>query len=156
MCCTPWGCRVGYNWAPNYNNNIHYAVLYLDLHDLFTNCYKFVPWVLSPTSHVLISSGTYHFPVFTGSIFFHSIIKGYHAVLLFLSDLPCLANVLKVLCVVINGRIPSFLVGVVLVAQEYLTLCDPMDYSLPGSSVHGIFQARVPEWGAIAFSKFLY
>ena len=29
---------------------------------------------------------------------------------------------------------------------------DPMDYSLPGSSVHGIFQARVLEWGAIAFS----
>ena len=33
-----------------------------------------------------------------------------------------------------------------------LTLCDPMDCSLPGSSVHGIFQARVLEWGAIAFS----
>ena len=32
------------------------------------------------------------------------------------------------------------------------TLLDPMDYSLPGSSVHGIFQARVLEWGAIAFS----
>ena len=31
-------------------------------------------------------------------------------------------------------------------------LADPMDYSLPGSSVHGIFQARVLEWGAIAFS----
>ena len=33
------------------------------------------------------------------------------------------------------------------------TLGDPMDYSLPGSSVHGIFQARVLEWGAIAFSS---
>ena len=32
------------------------------------------------------------------------------------------------------------------------TLCDPMDCSLPGPSVHGIFQARVLEWGAIAFS----
>ena len=32
-------------------------------------------------------------------------------------------------------------------------LCDPMDCSLPGSSVHGIFQARVLEWGAIAFSN---
>ena len=31
--------------------------------------------------------------------------------------------------------------------------CDPMDCSLPGSSVHGIFQARVLEWGAIAFSE---
>ena len=38
------------------------------------------------------------------------------------------------------------------VAQSYLTLRDPMDCSLPGSSVHGIFQARVLEWGAIAFS----
>ena len=38
------------------------------------------------------------------------------------------------------------------VAQSYPTLCDPMDCSLPGSSIHGIFQARVLEWGAIAFS----
>ena len=39
------------------------------------------------------------------------------------------------------------------VAQSCLTLCNPMDCSLPGSSVHGIFQARVLEWGAIAFSS---
>ena len=38
------------------------------------------------------------------------------------------------------------------VAQLCLILCDPMDYSPPGSSVHGILQARVLEWGAIAFS----
>jgi len=38
------------------------------------------------------------------------------------------------------------------VAQSCLTLSDPMDCSLPGSAVHGIFQARVLEWGAIAFS----
>ena len=38
------------------------------------------------------------------------------------------------------------------VAQSRRTLSDPMDCSLPGSSVHGIFQARVLEWGAIAFS----
>ena len=36
--------------------------------------------------------------------------------------------------------------------QSCLTLCDPVDGSPPGSSVHGIFQARVLEWGAIAFS----
>ena len=36
--------------------------------------------------------------------------------------------------------------------QSYPTLCDPMDCSLPGSSIHGIFQARVLEWVAIAFS----
>ena len=38
------------------------------------------------------------------------------------------------------------------VAQSYPTLRDPMDCSLPGFSIHGIFQARVLEWGAIAFS----
>jgi len=41
------------------------------------------------------------------------------------------------------------------VTQSCLTLSDPMDCSLPGSSVHGIFQARVLEWGAIAFSHLL-
>ena len=39
------------------------------------------------------------------------------------------------------------------VAQSCPTLRDPMDCSLPGSSIHGIFQARVLEWGAIAFSN---
>jgi len=38
------------------------------------------------------------------------------------------------------------------VAQSCPTLSDPMDCSLPGSSIHGIFQSRVLEWGAIAFS----
>ena len=37
------------------------------------------------------------------------------------------------------------------VAQLCPTFCDPMDCSLPGSSIHGSFQARVLEWGAIAF-----
>ena len=39
------------------------------------------------------------------------------------------------------------------VAQSCPTLRDPMDCSLPGSSVHRIFQARVLEWGAISFSR---
>ena len=39
------------------------------------------------------------------------------------------------------------------VAQSCPTLSDPMDHSLPGSSVHGIFQARVLEWGAFACSE---
>ena len=39
------------------------------------------------------------------------------------------------------------------VAQLCMTLCDPMDCSLPGSSVHGIFQARILEWVAISFSR---
>ena len=40
-------------------------------------------------------------------------------------------------------------------AQSCPTLSDSMDCSLPGSSVHGIFQARVLEWGAIAFSEWI-
>ena len=42
------------------------------------------------------------------------------------------------------------------VAQSCPTLSDPMDCSAPGPSVHGIFQARVLEWGAIAFSEMRY
>ena len=41
----------------------------------------------------------------------------------------------------------------VLIAQSGLTLCDPLTYSPPGSSVHGIFQARLLEWVAISFSN---
>ena len=40
------------------------------------------------------------------------------------------------------------------VPQSCPTVCDPMDCSLPGSSIHGIFQARVLEWGATAFSEY--
>ena len=42
------------------------------------------------------------------------------------------------------------------VTQSCLTLSDPMDCSLPGSSIHGIFQAKVLEWSAIAFSTMEY
>ena len=41
----------------------------------------------------------------------------------------------------------------VLVPQSCPTLCDPIDYSLPGSSVHGILQARILEWVAVPFSS---
>ena len=43
--------------------------------------------------------------------------------------------------------------SIVRMAQSCLTLCDPMDYSLPGSSVHGILQARTLEWFAMPFSR---
>ena len=42
---------------------------------------------------------------------------------------------------------------VVMTSQRIPTLCDPMDCSPPGSSVHGILQARILEWVAIPFSK---
>ena len=41
----------------------------------------------------------------------------------------------------------------VLVAQSCLTICNSMDCSLPGSSVYGILQARIPEWASIPFSR---
>ena len=41
----------------------------------------------------------------------------------------------------------------VLITQSCLTLCDPMNCSPPGSSVHGILQARILEWVAISFSR---
>ena len=51
-------------------------------------------------------------------------------------------------------RDPSVCVCVcVLIAQWCLTLCDPMDQSPPGSSVHGILQARILEWVAISFYR---
>ena len=47
----------------------------------------------------------------------------------------------------------SIVYALLLVAQSCLTLCDPMDCSPPGSSVHGILQARILEWVAIPFSR---
>ena len=42
------------------------------------------------------------------------------------------------------------------VAQSCSTLCDTMDGNLPGSAVHGIFQARILEWAAISFSRGIF
>ena len=47
----------------------------------------------------------------------------------------------------------NFLLLVALVAQSCPTLCNPIDSSLPGFSVHGIFQARILEWVASSFSR---
>ena len=53
-----------------------------------------------------------------------------------------------------SRRCTSTVEGVcVVVAQLCPTLCDPMDCSLPGSSVHGILQVRILEWVAISFSR---
>ena len=63
---------------------------------------------------------------------------------------------------VLVTRVWAFLGAIILSAaaakslQSCPTLCDPIDGSPPGSSVHGIFQARVLEWGAIAFSSTCY
>ena len=49
-----------------------------------------------------------------------------------------------------------FLFCYCLVSQSYPTLCDPMDCSLPGFSVHGILQARILEWVASSFSRGIF
>ena len=56
---------------------------------------------------------------------------------------------------VLESPLLQFLGGGDLVAKLCLTLATPMDYSPPGSSVHGILQARILEWVAISFSNFL-
>ena len=52
-----------------------------------------------------------------------------------------------------QAQSPFLITVKVLVIQSCLTLCDPMDYHLPGSSVHGLLQARILEWVAIPFSR---
>ena len=54
---------------------------------------------------------------------------------------------------VLRGRSTALELPKSEVAQSCPTLCDPTDCSLPGSSIHGIFQARVPEWVAISCSR---
>ena len=52
-----------------------------------------------------------------------------------------------------KGRVPYDSESESEVAQSCLTLCDPVDCSPPGSSIHGILQARILEWVAISFSR---
>ena len=74
------------------------------------------------------------------------------------SDVSCIGRQILYHCSVTWGALVQinlniWLLKVKLVAQWCLTLCDPVDCSLPGSYVHGIFQARTPEWAAISFSR---
>ena len=57
------------------------------------------------------------------------------------------------ICIICSPSSQAFVKSESAVAQSCQTLSDPMDCSLPGSSVHGIFQARVLEWVAISFSR---
>ena len=54
------------------------------------------------------------------------------------------------------GRRGALAIVKVLVVQVCLTLCDPMECSLPGSSVHGVLQARVLEWVAMPSSRRIF
>ena len=64
--------------------------------------------------------------------------------------------ILLPLCSSLNIYLTLLFKILCLVAKSYLTLFDPMDCSPPGSSVHGIFQARILEWIAISFSLYKY
>ena len=69
------------------------------------------------------------------------------------SDILLCILCLYVYCVY-KGRIPWHQIIVKgLVPESCPTLCDPMDRSLPASSVHGVFQVRILEWAAIPFSR---
>ena len=73
-------------------------------------------------------------------------------------DPDTLIMILALLCAMGEGSPPGKLkissdchVGVY--TQSCLTLCNPINFGLPGSSVHGIFQARILEWVVISFSR---
>ena len=68
------------------------------------------------------------------------------------THLTLLLHASKVMFKILQARLQQYVKSESEVAQSCPTLRDPMDCSLPGSSVHRIFQARVLEWGAIAFS----
>ena len=79
-------------------------------------------------------------------------------VLVFCSDFFPLCFILDTFCCYIfkfTNLLSCDICGCCLVAKLCLTLCDPRDCSLPGSSVHGISQARILEWVAISFSRYL-
>ena len=56
-------------------------------------------------------------------------------------------------CLLFGRKVMTNLVKVIEVTQSCPTLCNPMDYSLPGYSLHGILQERILEWIAISFSR---
>ena len=64
-----------------------------------------------------------------------------------MSNIPLCVCVCMFVCVCVYDH------NVVSITQLCLTLCDPMDCSPPGSSIHGTFQARILEWAAIPFSR---
>ena len=63
---------------------------------------------------------------------------------------------LKIIRILTHPILTPTLWGRKLVTQSCLTLCDPMDCSLLGSSIHGVFQARILEWVAISFSRGIF
>ena len=75
-------------------------------------------------------------------------LKRQHACLSAWSSLTCVSFIYKCILYLVYEKWKK-----VLVAQSFPTLCDPIDCSLPVSSIHGILQARILDWTAIPFSR---
>ena len=94
--------------------------------------------MLTVPKNIIYTSLSFEFPVSTSITYWVSLLR----CLTTISNLTFNQSLLK-----------KMYVQCVLVAQSCLTLCDPMDCILPGSSVHGVLQARILEWVAISFSR---
>ena len=109
--------------------------------------WKDIPWTKEPGYNPWVLK------LKNNSLFKISIIK-YNTLLGFmLDDFVGYLGVLSMFKVGEAMMFRSLYYVVCLVAQSCLTLCDPLDYSPPGSSIHGILQARILEWVAIPFSR---
>ena len=104
-----------------------------------TGCTPFFLGLLLPTSACLGSTSGNHWLEIEG------VRKGEASLFLFPSKSESNSG---------DAASPAWLwYSIVLFAQSYPTLCNPMDCSPPGSSVHGLLQARILEWVAISFSR---
>ena len=138
MICLGWVC-LGSSYLGSLVLPVHGYVFFFRL------------WMLS----AIIPSDTFLMP-FSLSFSGTPIILMYTCLMLFQTSIKLfLFNKIVFLFAVLIGWFPLYYSQIKWseLAQSCLTLCDPMDCSLPGSSVHGIFQARVLEWVVISFSR---
>ena len=137
---SPPGCHRALGWSSLCYSNFPVAICCT-----YGNVYvsmllsQFVPPSPSPICPQVCSLSLYSWPTnrFISMIFLDFICMLINNICFSLSDLTSL-------CITSSESE---------VTQSCLTLCDPMDCSLPGSSVHGIFQAGILEWVAISFSR---
>jgi len=105
---------------------------------------------------VLLSLNKIAFPIFAFISVNKKLLWSVQAVYMLLTcDLACVHRQARnrYICIYAHTYRHKHIWTSVLVAQSCLTLCNSMDCSLPGSSVHRIFQARILEWVAISFSR---
>ena len=153
---SPWGCKESdmtewLNWTEL--TVLHRYPIFVHIESLGKSCIEKFYWYNNFQQHLLTLCLCHILVIFirfhTFSLFLHllMVICDHH--LLYCSNLELNLQYLRGMPVcLISLWIPSEWMKV-LVAQSCLTLCNPMDYSPPGSSVHGILQARKLEWVAI-------